>query len=103
MHVHHAILYISLPSLHHYNMKLPNFTSPLYGVGEHNTKIVAFFFLNVDNDRYGPKDNFAKICQIKWNWIRSVNFEVVRIDFFKSDFIGFFSVIQKFCYHGNVT
>ena len=40
----HAILYISLPSLHHYDIKLPNFTSPLYGVGEHNTKIVAFFF-----------------------------------------------------------
>ena len=30
--------------MHHYDMKLPNFTSPLYGVGEHNTKIVAFFF-----------------------------------------------------------
>ena len=46
LHVHHAILYISLPLLHHYEMKLPNFTSPLYGVhvGEHNTKIVAFFF-----------------------------------------------------------
>ena len=27
-----------------YDMKLLNFTSPLYGVGEHNTKIVAFFF-----------------------------------------------------------
>ena len=40
----HVILGISLPSLHHYDMKLPNFTSPLYGVGEHNTKIVAFFF-----------------------------------------------------------
>jgi len=46
-------------------MKLPNFTSPLYGVGEQNTKIVAFFFLNLDSDRYGPKENFAKICQIK--------------------------------------
>ena len=44
LHVRHAILYISLPSLHHYNMKLPNFTSPLYGVSEHNTKIVAFIF-----------------------------------------------------------
>ena len=33
-----------LPSLQHYDMKLPNFTSPLYGVDEHNTKIVAFFF-----------------------------------------------------------
>ena len=40
----HAILYISLPSLHHYDMKLPNFTSPPYGVGEHNTKIVPFIF-----------------------------------------------------------
>ena len=40
----HAILYISLRSFHHYDMKLPNFTSSLYGVGEHNTKIVSFFF-----------------------------------------------------------
>ena len=28
----------------YYDMKLPNFTNPLYGVGEQNTKIVAFFF-----------------------------------------------------------
>ena len=40
----HAILYISLPSLHHYDMKLINFTSPLYGVGENNKKIVPFIF-----------------------------------------------------------
>ena len=39
-----AILYISLQSFHHYDMKLPNFTSLLYGVDEHNTKIVKFFF-----------------------------------------------------------
>ena len=38
-------------------------------------------FLNLDNNRYGPKENFAKICQIKWNWIRSVKFEIVRKDF----------------------
>ena len=44
MHVRHAILCISLPSLHRYDMKRPNFASPLYVVGEHNTKIVAFFF-----------------------------------------------------------
>ena len=31
-------------SLHNYDMKFPCFTSPLYVVGEHNTKIVAFFF-----------------------------------------------------------
>ena len=33
LHVKHAILCISLPSLHHYDMKFPYFTSPLYGVG----------------------------------------------------------------------
>ena len=49
----------------HYDMKIPNFTSPLYGVGEHNTKIVPFIFLNLDNVRYGPKEYFAKIYQIK--------------------------------------
>ena len=52
-----------LPSLHHYDMKLPNFTSPLYGEGEH--KNCRFLFLNLDNDRYGPKETFAMICQIK--------------------------------------
>ena len=70
-----------LPSLHHYDMKLPNFTSPLYGVGKHSNKNCRFLFLNLDNDRYCPKENFAKICQIKWSWIRSVKFEIVRIDF----------------------
>ena len=61
----YAILYISVPSLHHCEMKLPNFTGSLYEGGEHDTKIVAFFFLNLDNDIYSPKENFAKICQIK--------------------------------------
>ena len=31
-------------AMHHYDMKLPNFTSLLYGVGEHNTKVVPFTF-----------------------------------------------------------
>ena len=30
------------------DMKLPNFTRPLYGVGEHNAKEFPFFFLNLD-------------------------------------------------------
>ena len=36
LHVHHAFLYISQPSLHVCDIKLPNFTRPLYGVGEQN-------------------------------------------------------------------
>ena len=54
----HAILYISLPSLHHYDMKLANSRSPLYGIAKHNNKNCRFLFLNIDNDRYGPKENF---------------------------------------------
>ena len=29
-------------------MKLPNFTHPLYEVGEHNTQKIFFLFLNFD-------------------------------------------------------
>ena len=29
---------------------------------EHNKKNCRFYFLNLDNDRYGPKENFAKMC-----------------------------------------
>ena len=64
-----------------YDMKLLNFMSLLHGVGEHNTKNCRFLFLNLDNHRYSCKENFAKICQIKWNWIRLVKFEIVQIDF----------------------
>ena len=75
-----AILYFSLPFLHHYNMKIPNFMSLLYEVGEQH-KNWHFLYLNLDNDTYGHKETFAKICQIKWNWIRSVKFEILLIDF----------------------
>ena len=66
--MHHAISYISLPSLHNYDMKLPNFTSPLYGVGEHNTKIVAFFFkteITIDTVPKKISPRFAKLNEIE--------------------------------------
>ena len=43
-HVHHAILFISFPSLNCCDLKLHNFTRSLYGVGKHNTKVVSFLF-----------------------------------------------------------
>ena len=43
--------------------KRPNFTSPLHGVGEQNTKV--FSVLNLDNARHGPKENFAKLNEIE--------------------------------------
>ena len=44
LHVHHAILYISLPSLYSCDIKLLNFTCLLFGVGEHNVKVVFFLY-----------------------------------------------------------
>ena len=53
-------------------------------------KNCRFLFLNLDDDRYGPKENFAKICQIKWNWIRSG--EVWKsVNRLSSDLIGLLS------------
>ena len=50
--MHHATLFISLPSLHPCDMKLANFTLLLYGVGEHNTTVnnlgCLFLFLNLN-------------------------------------------------------
>ena len=48
MHLYHALLYLSSLPLHDWCMKLPTFTPPLYGVGEHNAKILFSFFLNLD-------------------------------------------------------
>ena len=42
-------------------MKLPNFTHPLYGVGEHNTKIFAFIFLNLDTVLSDSTQNISPI------------------------------------------
>ena len=55
LHLHHAILYISLPSLHHYDMKLPNFASPLYGIDKTQRKIT----LDMVPKKISPR--FAKL------------------------------------------
>ena len=43
LHVHHAFLYISLPLLHDYDVKMPNFT--FYGGRKQATAKVSFSFL----------------------------------------------------------
>ena len=44
-------------------IKLPKFTRPLYGVGEHNTKIFFFFFLNLNTVLSdSTAENFANSC-----------------------------------------
>ena len=44
--MHHAFLYVSLPSLHDYDVKLPNFT--FYGGHEHIDNHFLFVFVNLD-------------------------------------------------------
>ena len=54
LHVHHAILYLSQPSLHDHDIKLPNFTRPLYEEVEHDTKIF-FFQTQILSSRINPR------------------------------------------------
>ena len=72
-------------------MKRSNFASPRYEIGEQNTKIVAFFFLNLDNERYGPKENFAKICQMKWIKLNKIGEVWNSANRLLSNFIGLLS------------
>ena len=85
LHVHHAILFISLPWLHDCDMKLSNFKHPLHWVGEPTQKFFVFLFLNLD----------TVVSEI-----RSMKFEAVQILFLVN---FWFVVIQKICYQGNVT
>ena len=44
-------------------LKLPNFTRPLHGVGEHKIKIFVVFFLNLDTVLSdSTPENFANFC-----------------------------------------
>ena len=46
LHVHHVFLYISLPSLHDYDVKMPSFT--LYKGSKQVTTKFLSLFLNLD-------------------------------------------------------
>ena len=80
-------------------MKLPDFTRPLYKVGEYDR---MFFFLNLNTVLSdSTRENLANIWQIYWNWIRSEKSETVPIHFLSDVYRSV--VVQKFCYHGKVT
>ena len=49
-------------------MKLPNFTRPTHEVGEHNTKIFVFVFLNLDTDSTQEiSPTFDKLNEIEYS------------------------------------
>ena len=68
LHVQHALLYISLLSLHDYNVEMPNFT--FYGERKQATMNFSFSFLTNES---GPQEiNSREIClhftfSVNWN------------------------------------
>ena len=65
LHVHHAFLYISLPSLHGYDVKMPIFT--FCGEREHNT--TTFFLFSrplISLLEFNPRKNGQHLT----NWTR---------------------------------
>ena len=64
--MHHAFLYIPLPSLRDYDVKIPNFT--FCGGGEH--KATTFFSLFWTSIQFLLEFNSRKNCQHLTNWTR---------------------------------
>ena len=80
LHLHHAFLYISLPSLYDYDVKMPNFT--LYGGRKQATSNFSFSFLNLG--AVPKKSTLTKFAQI-WHFqrigINATVFEKTRVPF----------------------
>ena len=91
MHVHHAFLYISLLSLHDYNMKMPN--CKFYGGCKQAMANLSFS----SKLEWGLQEfnswKFAYIWHFQWIRINTTKFEVTRIHF-KSDIFSAVTVVD---------
>ena len=77
--VHHAFLYISLPSLHDYHVKMPNFT---FCEGRKQAMTKFILFMNLDMvDRNSAPEEFACIWQSERVGIITIKTEKIRIHF----------------------
>ena len=77
LHVHHACSYIPLPSLHDYDLKVPNFT--FCGRRKHKTTI--FFFSSwtlMQSFRIHFQKKSPTFVRLKWGEIHAVKFETER-------------------------
>ena len=87
LQVHHALLYISLSSLHDHNVKKKN----SHFVEDGNTRQRLSFpfpelcYSPLEHNR--PK-HFANICRIKRDGISVIQFEAARIHFLSEDFLA---------------
>ena len=86
----HAFLYISLLSLHDYNVKVPNFT--LRRVREHKT-MTFLLFLDFDTVLEFNSRKLANIWRIERVGISAMKFEVVAIRFLSDVFVAIAVVV----------
>ena len=83
LHAHQALLYISLPSLPDYNMKVPEFT---FCRGREHKTTTFFSFPEL---WYSPLEfNSKNIWRSKRDGICAIKFEAVRIHFLSDVFVA---------------
>ena len=87
LHALRAFLYISSPSLHDYNVKVPNFT--FCRGRERRQRLSLFLFLNFDTVfKNSTPENFANIWRIeRVRIISAIKFELARIHFLSDVFV----------------
>ena len=91
--MHHAFLYISLSSLHDYNVKMPNFTF----CGGRKRATTKFFFLSLNLDmvvRNVAPEEFSCILQSKPVEIIGIEIERTRIHFLGRVFVAVAVVVS---------
>ena len=84
-------MYISLLSLHDYNVKVPDFT--LRRVPEHKTMTFFLHFLDFDTVLEFNSRKFANIWRIERVGISAMKFEVVGIHFLSDVFVAIAVVV----------
>ena len=91
LHVHHAFLYISLPSLHDYDVKMPN--CKFYG-GRKQATTNLFFSLNLSAVlKKSTPGKFAYTCHFQQIGINATEIEKTGIHF-KADVFAAAAVVD---------
>ena len=76
LYVHHSFLYISLPSMHHYDVIIPNFAF----LPTHKFSFSFWTWILVGTN--SAQKEFACIWQSKWSWSNRYRAERTQIHLF---------------------
>ena len=90
--VHHALLYISLPSLQDYNVKIPNFTF----CGGRKHKTTTFFFFSrtlIQSLRIQLRKKIANIWRTERDGISAIKLEGALLHFLSDVFLAVVVVV----------